>query len=619
MKRIALLGLLAALVACERRKLFAIARPDPATKRLLADGEVVGGEGRYGSHAWLSIPFAAPPVGELRWRAPAPPKPWTGVRQALAFPPPCPQYASVMGGVDGKAGETVGDEDCLSLAVWAPRFGPEAIPKGQGRLPVMFWIHGGGNSIGRAAFFDGGNLAVRERVIVVAVQYRLGPFGWLSHPALRAGAASPAEGSGNFGLLDQIRGLEWVRENVAAFGGDPGNVTIFGESAGAMDVVALLMSPRAKGLFHRAIVESGGLRHTTVEDAEHLTDDPSPGHPYSSGEVLLKMLQHDGLAAGREAAKAKLATMSAPELARYLRGKSATEILQTYDVSRAAGMIDMPLVFADGAFLPKDDWLEKLATPSGWNRVPVIIGTNRDEMKLFQFLDKRRIHWRLGLVPRFVDEKDYLANAEWMSRMWKATGVDEPAAAMRRSGWKDVYAYRFDWDEQPTLLGASLPKMVGAAHGMEIPFVFGHFELGPMAAVLFPREGRTSRERLSRQMMSYWGEMAWAGAPGQGRAGDQARWSAWDESAPERPKFMLLDTLGNGGLRMSAAAESRATLLAAIEEDPRLPTQRDRCRIYHDLVSWARGLPKDVYLKAGKLGCAEYPFEKYPWDGEGGR
>ena len=141
----------------------------------------------------------------------------------------------------------------------------------------MVWIHGGGNSVGHAGFYDGGNLATRENVVVVAINYRLGPFGWFRHAALRGDDTTPEERSGNFGDLDPIRALEWVRDNVAAFGGDPGNVTVFGESAGGRNVLALLVAPAARGLFHRAIVQSGGLRFDPPGRGEGITDDERSG------------------------------------------------------------------------------------------------------------------------------------------------------------------------------------------------------------------------------------------------------------------------------------------------------------------------------------------------------
>src|SRR5262245_16456702 len=190
---------------------------DPSSARSLSAGEVVGFTDPYGSHAWLGLPFAEPPVGERRWRAPRPTARWSGVREALATGEACPQFASPFSGAARGETGVIGDEDCLKLDVWAPRLEPDAAAKA--RLPAMVWIHGGGQSIGRAGFYSGGNLAQTHDLVVIAVQYRLGPLGWLRHAALRTGVG-PVEASGNYGTLDLIRALGWVRENVAAFGGD---------------------------------------------------------------------------------------------------------------------------------------------------------------------------------------------------------------------------------------------------------------------------------------------------------------------------------------------------------------------------------------------------------------
>ena len=217
------------LLACVALALACAGEPAP-TPAPVADatslrtppaGPLVGFRDAYGAHAWLGIPFAKPPVGALRWRAPEPMPAWQATREALAFGASCTQFASSLGGDDSvEPGTPVGSEDCLFLNVYAPAFDAAAVPKGEARLPVMLWIHGGGNTIGSASFYDGGNLAQREGVVVVTVNYRLGPFGWFRHPALAAGA-SEAERSGNFATLDLVRSLEWVRDNIAAFGGDP--------------------------------------------------------------------------------------------------------------------------------------------------------------------------------------------------------------------------------------------------------------------------------------------------------------------------------------------------------------------------------------------------------------
>jgi para-nitrobenzyl esterase len=577
---------------------------EPATKRSTPSGDVVGAVGRYGAHVWLGLPYAKPPVGELRWRAPEPAPPWAGQRAALAYGAPCPQYTSPFAGVDGPAGTIVGSEDCLTLNVFAPAFGPASVPTGDARLPVMVWIHGGGNSIGTASFYDGGHLAASQGLVIVTVQYRLGPLGWLRNAGLRAGAASEAERSGNFATLDLIRSLAWIRDNIAAFGGDPNNVTIFGESAGGTNVYTLLLAPQAKGLFQRAISQSGGLGSATPAEAENLADDAMPGAAQSSSEILLRMLQHDG-APDRKAAKQKLAGMSETEVAAYLRGKSADALLAAYR-PEPSGMIRMPEVFADGAVLPVADPEARLASADGWNQVPVIVGTNRDENRLFQFPDPQRIKKLLWVLPRFVDEKTYLATADAQAKLWKATGADGPAAAMRASE-PNVFVYRFDWDEEPTRLGADLSKMLGASHGFEIPFVFGHFDLGRQGNVIFTEANLPGREALSNAMMSYWANFAHTGDPGRGSKGELPAWTAWDSSTASAAKYAVLDTAAGGGIRMSNEIETPEKVLAQVGSDPRLATPAQRCEVLRILARWSRGYSRVQY--AANAECAPFPFD----------
>ena len=589
------------------------ATPDPLSRRSTPSGDVMGTQARYNSFAWLGIPYAAPPVDTLRWRAPQPPTPWKGTREAVAFGSPCTQYTSPFAGVAGKhPNEPAGSEDCLYLNIWTPRYAPDQVPTGAARLPVMVWIHGGGNTIGEGAFYNGGNLAATHDLVVVTLNYRLGPFGWLRLAALRGDNRTELDRSGNFGTLDLVRALTWVRDTISAFGGDPGNVTIFGESAGGTNVSSLLLSPPARGLFHRAIVESGGFYMSDVTRAENFTDDAQPGDPNSSAEMVLRLLMVDG-ATDRAAAKQRFAAMRPDDVARYLRGKSNVDILKAYTPNPGAGMIRMPLVFREGVVVPEDDPMHRLTRPDGYNRVPVILGTNRDENKLFMFADPLWVRRVLWILPRMRNERQYTLTAEYLAKMWKATGADDPAAAMRATQGPSVYVYRFDWDEEPTIWGADLPVMLGAAHGFELPFVFGHFDLGREGSRIFTEGNEPGRQTLSAQMMSYWAQFASTGAPGRGRGGDLLEWTAWD-NAPSSPKFIVFDTPAGGGSHMSGDSVTQAGVLAAVDDDPRLPTQREKCGIFRALATWSRGFTEKDYSTAGRQGCAAYPYDKYPWD-----
>ncbi len=575
---------------------------DATARRRTQEGEVVGFAAERGNHAWLGIPFARPPVGDLRWRAPEPPQAWSEPREALRAGPACPQFENRLARGAGEVHEgIIGEEDCLYLNVFAPRFGAEQVPAGGARLPVMVWIHGGGNAIGHAGSYDGGVLAREQNVIVVTTNYRLGALGWFRHPALAAASDDPLDRSGNYGTLDLIRALEWVRDNIAAFGGDPGNVTIFGESAGGQNVFTLLVAPRAKGLFHRAISQSGGLELDSIVEAEAYTDAEPAGDPYSSREIVLELLERDG-AADRAAAKARAEAMSPGETASYLRGKSAPQLFAAFDSGGMAGMYRSPRVFAEGQVLP-DGEISELLAAGRYHRVPVMLGTNRDEVKLFMLGSPELVQQVLWFLPRARDPRVYDLSAEYQSALWKASGADEPAAAMVAAGNPHVYVYRFDWDEEGSRLYITdLSQLLGAAHGVEIPFVFDSFDDGARAR-LFDASSARGREVLGGAMRSYWAEFARNGDPGRGGR-ELPRWAPWSNGSGS-DKFVVLDTDAGGGIRMSDEMVTREGLLDAIASDGRFRDQDERCGLYGALVRFSDFTSEEYAAR----GCAEFALE----------
>ncbi len=418
-------------------------RADAASRRSLGAAEITGFTGAYGNHTWLGLRYAKAPRGDLRFRGPQLLAPPAGAQQALAFGSPCPQYAHPFGVDTAKQGTPVGDEDCLFLNVYAPTLTAEQAATQ--RLPVMVWFHGGSNVIGHAGGYDGGNLAQRERVIVVTANYRLGPLGWFRHASLRAGA-SPEEASGNYGTLDQIAALRWVQNHIAPFGGDAGNVTIFGESAGARDVLALLIAPPARGLFHRAIAQSGSMRPQDARAAEVFAAEG--GHASSANEVIARLLVADGKAKDVAAARAALAKMAPEHVAAYVRGKAPTELLAAYGRTDEERLSALPNVFSDGVVISDGDPLALLARADGHASVPVMLGTNRDENKTFMMTDRRYVRRFTPLYTRMRDPDRYNALAGALSLSWKVSGADAPASSLAAGG-NHVYVYRFEWDEEP--------------------------------------------------------------------------------------------------------------------------------------------------------------------------
>lgn len=578
------------------------------TKRVTPQGTVVGFVTEDGGHAWRGIPFAQPPVGDLRWRAPRSPEGWTGVREALEFGSACIQFAAFSR--DGvEAGDVMGSEDCLYLNVFAPQWAPGEVPTGDDRLPVMVWIHGGGNSVGDADVYDGSLLANAGPVIVVAIHYRLGVFGWFRHPALGDGQTAE-DGSGNYGTLDVVAALEWVRDNISAFGGDPNRVLVFGESAGGTDTHAMLLSPKANGLFHRAIAQSGSARTTPVHEAENYVDASPPGASFSSSEQLLHLLQQDGEASDRAGAKKAASQMSSAEIATYLRSKSPEELLSFFDTEGFGGMYQSPELIRDDVVLPKEPAAEAFAA-GRFNRVPSILGTNRDEVKLFAMGGSHNVT-HLGGLPLWVNNRPmYDASSEYGTKRWKLMGVDDPARGMRQHQ-PEVWAYRFDWDELRSPLGWDLPGIVGAAHALEIPFVFGWLTFGPVTQIVFDPSNAETDRALSDAMMSYWTEFAYTGDPARGRKGDLPQWPAWSP-APGGAKMLVLDTTNDGGIRTSPDEVDMPRILAQVRKDPRLATQRDRCEVFAELSRIGPAFNAEEYAEYTRGECAEYPIEGYPW------
>jgi para-nitrobenzyl esterase len=257
----------------------------------------------------------------------------------------------------------------------------------------------------------------------------------------------------------------------------------------------------------------------------------------------------------------------------------------------------MPRLFRDGVVLPKEDPLETLRA-GRHHAVPVVLGTNRDEVKLWLFFDSDWVRRWFGILPRVRDRVRYAVTAEYRSQVWKATGADGPAEVLSRSQAPGVWVYRFDWDEEPTVRGADLSFLLGAAHALEIPFVFSQFDVGDMGRRIFTEANRAGREALSAQMMSYWVEFARSGDPGRGREGAAPRWAPWREGAGA-PGFLVFDTPAGGGLQRSQEIVTKARLVAAIRTDPRLPGAAARCDFLADLARWADRFDPEDYRGAG--------------------
>ncbi len=455
-----------------------------------------------GTWCWKGIPYGIPPLGELRWKAPLDPIPWLGTRKTTRFGNSAAQVMPIMG--------PTGSEDCLYLNIWRPK-------SSETELPVYLYIHGGGNSIGSSntPSYYGNTVAEKSNLLYVSVNYRLGAMGWFKHPAV-TGSGSPEDQSGNYGTLDLVKALEWVRDNIRAFGGNPNNVTIAGESGGAFNVLSLLVSPSAKGLFHRAIVESGMMSVCSIEEAIA-----------QSERLLVALLISERKVANKEEAEKYISEMQEDEINAYLRSKSAFKITKNIP-TMVLGMAQWRSIIADGAVIPAEGY--SVFSSGEWvNMVPVIIGCTKDEMKLFDsFMEDFPLNSRIW---------------DYQSMLWRANGVNKPAAEMTSKSNVPVYAYRFDWGS-PDEKGVSvLPKNkgqeLGAFHGAELPFFLGTSgsDFAFLIGKTHTKDNQIGREKLKDLCMSYLANFARAGNPNNI---DLPNWPAWDNTEG-KDKVLILD------------------------------------------------------------------------------
>ena len=472
------------------------------TRQGRVEGEEVGGLAVF-----KGIPYAAPPVGARRWLAPQPPEPWSGVRSAKSFGGTAPQNTVVLDVLPAFVIKEPQREDCLYLNVWTPR-------ADGARRPVLVWIHGGAFTIGSGAqsLYDGAALAKRGDVVVVTINYRLGALGFLRLAELTNGAIPS---TGNEGILDQVAALAWVRENIAAFGGDPENVTIFGESAGGMSVGTLLGLPGARGLFHKAIPQSGAS---------------------STANTRAKSVKI------AEAFASKLGVGRGDEL----RGATVEQILRAQAaLAPAPGTVLDPEIGAmplqpvvDGEVQPRLA-LESVAAGSA-SGVAVMIGSTLEEWKLFLPGDPtnftltddtvlRRVEERMGPAGRGVVDAYRKARSErgqpvTPMELWSALETDRifrmPGLRVAETqGRHDsrVYSYLFDW-RSPMMGG-----VLGACHALELGFVFGTYNDPGMET--FSGSGPAA-DALSERMMDAWLAFAKTGDPSTRASGRWAPYTA---------------------------------------------------------------------------------------------
>jgi para-nitrobenzyl esterase len=534
--------LLSTVGGCQRSTEQGLSEWTGGVKVRTLSGKVEGKVDGEDTLAWKGIPYAEPPVGDLRWKAPRDPDPWKGTLEADDFGSECTQY--------GITGLIKGSEDCLYLNVWRPR-------SDDGDLPVYFWIHGGGNSMGAASEkgYDGANLAGNCNMVVVSVNYRLGPLGWFTCEALRSDEpGAELDNSGNYGTLDLIQALTWVKDNIAAFGGDPGRVTVAGESAGAINIFSLLISPQAAGLFHGAIAQSGMPIALPVAAGEE-----------SSRETILKLLLADGTASDNVAAQARLNQMSDDDVSAYLRAKPPDKLLGAYEAT-GFGMISFPFIFEDGTVIPEAGF-DVLETGNYANKVPIIIGSNKEETKIFLAFANSALS---------KNEALYQKVASVTSDLWKAKGVDEMARKLRfQADQPAVYAYQFLWGAADASGKSVIPGewgfKLGACHAMDVPFFFGNwnfFGVDFLSGAVFNEQNRPGREALCNDMQAYLAQFVRTGDPSPDGSG-LVEWTPWSNAAGE-PKCVLLNAdLNTASIAKSTVEVTAGDAMARIDAEVR--------------------------------------------------
>lgn len=585
--------------------------PDQMTLLTIEKGEIIGSSNNK-TYQWLGIQYGSIPDSSFRWKKASETEAWEGIHEALEFGNTCIQRGSLINTTKRRNwGELVGSEDCLYLNVWTPL---NALEPSSGKIPVMVWIHGGSNVSGNADFYDPSELVRTQDVIVVSINYRLGPFGWFRHPDINSNSLNAEDQSGNYGNLDTIQALEWVQKNIGYFGGDSSNVTIFGESAGGYNVAALLSAKNVKGLFHKAIIQSGGIKPGDIEHSESYLENNLPWKNYSSRELVNQLILDKGMAPDRDSATSLQEDMSDNEIEELMRNASAVEVYEAY-LTTKINTNEMLRPFPDGFVLSELGIIGSLE--SGFNDdIPIMIGTNRDEMKLF-LLDNPRLTKEFLWIPRIRDLDLWNAVSKHRTNAWKYLAVDGPAQSLTNQGRSNIFAYQFDWDDEPKKFGVDLKNLLGASHAFEIPFVMGNFDEDALTKYILSKKNLKEVKTLSNAMMSYWAEFAYNGDPNKGRKGDLTDWESWDPSEDSN-KFIVFDSKFDGGIRMTEDSLTEESLIEMLAMDDRIKDKKWKCEILDAAIMFDNFADQDLLKEFNNQQCIGFDpaseWRKYWYD-----
>ena len=544
---------------------------------------------------WDDIPYAQPPLGDMRWRAPKK----LEISEYLNTVKPqdnnfCVQEPSGLGGSDGDSFFS-GSEDCLYLDIKRPKNISKEL------LPVMFWIHGGGNTSGLKDLYDFSSLVKKHDVLVVTINYRLGPFGWFTHPSIQ-GLQSDLDKTSNFGTLDIIAALEWVQSNISLFGGDPNNVTIFGESAGGHNVLSLLVAKQAKGLFHKAISQSGYTTTYSKQSAYKQINESSTSK-HTSFNIVNKIIKDRSLDIIQEE--------NTIEVRELLKSLTAEELFKYY--SERPSYESLTILTADGIVIPEIGLTKALSKKEYVNHVPTIAGSNRDEVKLwlasakyFVDLDYSFLGSIFGVPKVVLNDKDaFNVFNSYRSRAWKIRGVDDPLRSLYISGNKDLYAYRYDWDDHRRFIIADFKELIGAAHATEIPLLTGNNKLvGDYGFLIYPNG--PSKRFTSKNIMKFWTNFAKYGEPG--KSTNSVEWKKYSGQENTPSNYMVLDNKKN--LKMHTDNFSFSSLTKDIYQEGSL-TNLEKCVVLLQMLTYVGDDLYDRYINEYPGKCDRTESEKF--------
>ncbi len=483
---------------------------------------------------WKGLRYAKAPLGELRWKAPQPPESWTGVMDATK---------QGNDGIQGTVGNMKGSEDCLNLSIWRPDSAEE-------NLPVLVYIHGGNNQLGSSEEIAPEKLATKDNCIVVSLNYRLGLLGFNSLPALRHG--SPQEASGNYSLLDIAQSLDWIKANIASFGGNPGNITISGFSAGGRDVMAMLISPIFEGKFQKAISFSGGMTTSDPNEAAQI-----------EAQHLAAYVVEDGLQPDLKSAQQWLLQDNA-EVRKYLYSLSAERLAAAFG-NAGIRMKAFPHLYADGVVLPQDGF-----DTHKYNSVPLIMLTGTKEFSGFASGDP---YFKDAVANRSVlkdaSKKDEFAFAvKYGSKLYGLFNAEESAVRMLPHYNANIYTCAINWGNDPAIVGEEMSTLTGATHGIFIPFLTNwEYGLRTQYPAAFQNDGAKD---LTNKFQSYIKNFLWNGNPnGKGLT----KWEHWT-NVKQGPSQLVFDaTSKKANIKMTYTRTNYSDILAEIEKDNSIPAQ----------------------------------------------